>query len=318
MESLTRRAFLEKLSAATVSGIIVGGVPNAFGAGAPTPQIAFPNAPRERISVASYPFRAYIESPTNRDRDRSVPGMDLTDFPAEVVRKFNVHHIEPHSHHFRSLDSGYLASLREALEKAKVKAVNIAVDGPDSFYDAEASGRKKAIDYGKRWVDVAVAIGSPSIRTHIQGPPNSKPDVQRTAESLREVVEYGARKNVVINLENDDLVSEDAFFVVKVIEAVSHPYLRALPDFANSMLTGDADFDYRALQAMFQHAYCICHVKDGEDADDGKHVNVDLKKSFDILKASGYRGYCSMEFDAKGDPYAPTAKLIEQSIRFLS
>jgi sugar phosphate isomerase/epimerase len=318
MESLTRRAFIEKLSAVTVGGMVVGGMPNAFGTSGGEPHIACPSAPRERISVASYPFRAYIESPANHDRDHSLPGMDLTDFAAEVVKKFNVHHIEPHSHHFRSLDSAYLASFREALEKARVKAVNIAVDGSDSFYDAEPSGRMRAIAYGKRWVDVAVAIGSPSIRTHIQGPSNSKPNVQRTAESLREVVEYGAGKNVVINLENDDLVSEDAFFVVKVIEAVDHPYLHALPDFANSMLTGDADFNYRSLQAMFQHAYCICHVKDGEDTDDGKHVNIDLKKSFDILKSSGYRGYCSMEFDAKGNPYAPTANLIEQSIRYLS
>jgi sugar phosphate isomerase/epimerase len=318
MDLRTRRAFLEKLSAVTVGGMVMGRMPNAFGAGRPEPHIAFPSEPRERISVASYPFRAYIESPANHDRDHRLPGMGLTDFPAEVVKKFNVHYIEPHSHHFRSLDSAYLASFREALEKAGVKAVNIAVDGHDSFYDAEAFGRKKAIAYGKRWVDVAVAIGSPSIRTHIQGPSNSKPNVQRTAESLREVVEYGAGKNVVINLENDDLVSEDAFFVVKVIEAVDHPYLHALPDFANSMLTGDADFNYRALQAMSQHAYCICHVKDGEDADDSKHVNVDLKKSFDILKSTGYRGYCSMEFDAKGDPYASTAKLIEQSIHYLS
>jgi sugar phosphate isomerase/epimerase len=102
------------------------------------------------------------------------------------------------------------------------------------------------------------------------------------------------------------------------MEDVNHPYLHALPDFANSMLSGNADFNYRALQAMFEHAYCICHVKDGEDGDDGKTVSVDLKKSFDILKASGYRGYCSMEFDAKGDPYAPTAKLIEQTLQYLS
>ena len=32
-------------------------------------------------------------------------------------------------------------------------------------------------------------------------------------EAFGEVVEYGAGKNVVINLENDDLVSEDAFFL---------------------------------------------------------------------------------------------------------
>jgi sugar phosphate isomerase/epimerase len=52
--------------------------------------------------------------------------------------------------------------------------------------------------------------------------------------------------------------------------------------------------------------------------DDGKEFNIDMKRSFDILKASRYRGYCSMEFDAPGDPYAPTAKLIEQTVQCLS
>jgi len=141
--------------------------------------------------------------------------------------------------------------------------------------------------------------------------------VQRAAKSLAEVVAYASKKNVVVNLENDDLVSEDAFFIVKVIQAVNQPFLHALPDFANSMLTGDADFNYRALEAMFQHAYNICHVKSGE-ADDGKQFNIDMKRSFGILKASGYRGYCSMEFDAPGNPYEPTAKLIEQTIQYLS
>jgi sugar phosphate isomerase/epimerase len=324
MDLLTRRAFLEKLSALTAGGIIACGVRDAFGAGqsdklaVSQPHIAFPRAPRDRISVASYPFRAYIDGPTNHERDPSLPGMDLKDFAGEVVKKFNVHNIEPHNRHFRSLDPAYLGSFREELEKTSVKVVNIAVDGQDSFYDEDSSTRKKAIAHAKKWVDIAVEIGSPSIRTHIQRPSNSVPRVQRTAESLREVAEYGAGKNVVVNLENDDLVSEDAFFVVKVTEAVNHPYLHTLPDFANSMMTGDADFNYQALQAMFQHAYCICHVKDGETDDHNKVLSIDLKKSFDILKASGYRGYCSMEFDAPGEPYGPTTRLIEQTLLYLA
>jgi sugar phosphate isomerase/epimerase len=329
MDSLTRRAFLEKLSALAASGmitsgVILSGVKNAFGAGragdpiVSRPHISFPRAPRDRISVASYPFRAYIESPTNHDRDPSLPGMDLTDFAAEVVSKFNVHNIEPHNRHFRSLDSAYLRNFRQALSKASAKVVNIAVDGPDSFYDSSPDIRNKAVVYAKKWIDVAVEIGAPSIRTHIQRASNSAPDVKRTAESLREVADYGARKNVVVSLENDDLVSEDALFIVQAIEAVNHPYLRALPDFANSMMTGDADFNYRALKAMFQHAYCICHVKDSETDDHDKLLTIDLKKSFDILKSSGYQGYCSMEFDSPGEPYTPTARLIEQTLRYLA
>jgi sugar phosphate isomerase/epimerase len=318
MDSLSRRVFLEKLSALTAGGLIAGAVPGAPANADSEPHIAFPTHPRERICVASYPFRAYIVSPDNRDRDTTLPGMNLLEFPAHVVAKFNVHNIEPHSRHFTSLQPDYLDDFKQILAKTKVHVANIAVSAVNSFYDGDAETREKAVAYAKKWVDVAVHIGSPGIRTHIAAARNSTPNVQRTAESLREVTAYAADKNIVVTLENDDLVSEDAFFLVKVIEAVNNPYLHALPDFANSMLSGDADFNYRALQAMFQHAYNICHVKDGETNDDDKQFNVDLKKSFDILKTSNYRGYCSMEFDAPGDPYGPTSKLIEQTIKYLS
>jgi sugar phosphate isomerase/epimerase len=318
MNSLNRRTFLQTLTTLAAGNLLSSTTPKAFATVNAEPHISFPTAPRDRISVASYPFRAYIESPGNRDRNASLPAMDLLQFPAEVVKKFGVHNIEPHSRHFRSLDSAYLAQFREALDKANAKVVNIAVSIQESFYDADAAARGKAIASAKKWVGVAVSIGSPGIRTHIHTAPNSPPNLERTVASLREVVNYSADKNVVVTLENDDLVSEDAFFLVKVIEGVNHPYLRALPDFANSMLTGDADINYRALRAMFQHAYNICHVKDGEADDNGKQFNIDLEKSFGILKASGFRGYCSMEFDAPGDPYAATTELIEQTIRHLS
>jgi sugar phosphate isomerase/epimerase len=318
MGSLSRRVFLERLSALTAGGLIAGGVSGAPADADPEPHIPFPTHPRERISVASYPFRAYIVSPDNRDRDTTLPGMNLLEFPAHVIAKFNVHNIEPHSRHFTSLQPDYLDDFQQILVKTKVHVVNIAVGAVNSFYDAEGEARDKAVAYAKKWVDVAVHIGSPGIRTHVAAARNSAPNVEQAAESLRKVIAYAADKNIVVTLENDDLVSEDAFFLVKVIEAVNNPYLHALPDFANSMLSGDADFNYRALQAMFQHAYNICHVKDGEANDDDKQFNVDLKKSFDILKTSNYRGYCSMEFDAPGDPYGPTSKLIEQTIKYLS
>ena len=127
-----------------------------------------------------------------------------------------------------------------------------------------------------------------------------------------------AAKNVVVHMENDNLVSEDAFFVVKVIEGVGSPYLHALPDFANSMMSGDADFDYRAMRAMFQHAYGICHVKDGDFDQNGKNFPIDLAKTFGILKASGYRGFCSVEYSGAGDPHGPTKKLIEESVKYLA
>lgn len=278
------------------------------------PDIKFPTATRERLAVASWPFRGYIESAKNEDRDKKLPGMDLREFAAQVKETFGVPGVEPLSAHFPSTDAAYLHSFREAIEKAGVHVVNIPVDNQHSYYDADAAVRKQAVANGKTWVDVAVILGSPSVRTSIAEAKNAKPSVDVAADEIRQLTEYAAAKNVVVNLENDNLVSEDAFFVVKVIEKVNNPYLHALPDFCNSMQSGNEKFNYEAVTAMFGRAYNICHVKDSEADEAGKIYRVDLKKSFQILQASGYRGYCSMEWEGGGEPYAGTRKLLAATL----
>ena len=65
MDLRTRRAFSRKtFSAVTVGGMVVGRMPNAFGAGRPEPPYRVSErATRAEFPSASYPFRAYIESP---------------------------------------------------------------------------------------------------------------------------------------------------------------------------------------------------------------------------------------------------------------
>jgi sugar phosphate isomerase/epimerase len=296
------------------AGHLIGTVSTPYQSG---PTLKFPIAARDRLAVASWPFRAYIQSPRNDDRDKKLPGMDLRDFAVQVKDKFGVPGVEPLSSHFPSTDAGYLHGFRETIEKSGVHVVNIPVDNQDSYFDADAAARKNAVENGKKWIDVAVLIGSPSVRTSIAAAKNAKPSVNVAAEEIRKVADYGASKNVLVNLENDNLESEDAFFIVEVVEKAQSPYLHALPDFCNSMQTGDEKFNYAAVTAMFAHAYNICHVKDSEVGDDGKVFRVDLKRSFDILKASGYRGYCSMEWEGGGDPYVGTRSLIAASLENL-
>jgi sugar phosphate isomerase/epimerase len=215
----------------------------------------FPAAARERIAIASYPFREFI---AGREDNRGVGGkMELKEFAAHADAKFNIKKIEPWSEHFRSLDKAYLEELRAA--------------------------------------------------------------VARTAESLRRVAEYGAAKNVVVNLENDNPASEDPFFLVKVIEKVNSDWLHALPDFANTLAAYEEEYAYRGIEAMFGHAYNIAHVKETEVGDGkDKIAHVDLPRTFGIAKKRGYKGYFSMEWDSLGDPYAGTAGLIEKTLQDLS
>ena len=267
------------------------------------------------MSVSSYPFREFI---AGSEHKRGNPMIALQDFAAHVVEKFGVHRIEPWSAHFPSTDPKYLATFRATVEKARAGIANIAVDGRDSPYAVNRPEREKAIAFSSQWIDVAAAIGAPSVRTNIPEAKDGKPDAGRLAESLRRVVEHAAAKNVVVHLENDNPVSEDPLFLAQVIDAVNSPWLRALPDFGNSLAAHDEAYAYRGVDAMFARAYGICHVKDGGVTDQGKTVHVDLARTFGLLKQHGYKGYCSIEYDAPGDPYKPTAALVEQTVKYLA
>ena len=317
MPAIPRRRFLQSCAgvlAASASTLIPRVLPAST-----EPNLSFPRAPHERLAVPSWPFRSYIVAPLNKwARDPKLPGMDLKDFAAMVVKRFNVRNIEPLSEHFSSTEASYLKEFRASVEKAGARVINVAADPHYSFYDSVDAQRQKAVDNGKKWIDVAAAIDSPSVRLHIAEARHVKPDAGRAAESLKRLAEYGAQKNVLVNLENDDTTTEDPFFIVQVIEKVNHPYLHALPDFCNSMLTHDQEFNNRAMDAMFKHAYNISHMKDSEVGDKGELYTVDVSKCFEIAKANGYRGYFSTEWEGKGEPMAGVQKLIEESLKNLN
>jgi sugar phosphate isomerase/epimerase len=289
-----------------------------WGAASAGPNLSFPRQPRERLAVTSWPFRSYINCPGNKAFDRGKEGFDLKEFPGVVARRFGVHNINPLSAHFSSTDQAYLAAFRESVAKAGSHVVDLGLSG-GKFYDPDASKRQAGVDYGRQWIDIAVVIGSPSVRQHVAGDPGVKPDVALAAESLGQLAEYGSKRNIVVNLENDNAVAEDPFFLTSVIEKVNSPYLRALPDFGNSLLGHDAEFNRKAVAAMLSHVFNMCHVKDTVKDKEGQVHEVDLKTMFDMAKHAGYRGYFSMEYDvASGDPFPGTERLIAETLTYLA
>jgi sugar phosphate isomerase/epimerase len=311
----TRRNFLSALALA-IGGAGAGLFPTLSEAtAASNPSIKFPSEPRQRICVASYPFREFIAGEHHKSGN---PTIDLIDFATHVVEKFKVNKIEPWSRHFPSTDPKYLKDLRKAVESAGAAIVNMTVSGKDSAYAADHDERVKAIANCKKWVDVAVALGSPSIRTNVAPAKDVKPNVKRLSESLKQIAEYASANNIVVHLENDDPVSEDPFFLVRVIKQVNSPWIRTLPDFGNTLDGHDENYAYPAIDAMFAYAYAICHVKDSIGTAQGKVVRVDLARTFGILRHHSYKGYCSIEYDAPGDPYRATASLIDTTVNYLS
>jgi len=72
------------------------------------PSLRFPAVARERIAIASYPFRDFIVGREEKAGSGSSGKMELKLFAAHVSAKFNIKKIEPWSEHFRCLEKGSL------------------------------------------------------------------------------------------------------------------------------------------------------------------------------------------------------------------
>ena len=308
--TISRRSLLRSTAAGFGGVLLAAGAQNE-------PHLKFPKAARERLAVTSWPFRAYIDAPGNSGRDSAKPGMDLIEFAAMVRKRFGVTNINPLSSHFRSTEPAYLDQLREATAKAGSHFVDLGLGGKN-FCDPDPAARAEALDYGRKWIDIARVLGSPSVRQHLHLPKGAHSDPAVAARNLGELAEYGAKKNIVVLLENDSAISEDPFFIVDVIQRANNPYLRGLPDMGNSLQGHDRTFNERAVTAMFHHAFNMAHVKDMISTKDGKEYRVDLAPLFAVAKSSGYRGYFSMEVDTNShDPYEGTQHLIDETLKYI-
>lgn len=307
MKCLTRRAFMQ--------GALLCSAGAALAAESSGPHADFPVDPRARIAVATYPFRAIIIAPGNHDRDPKKPGMDLAQFAKYIRTNFGVQGIEPMDSHFPSTDPAEIRRLRAAFDAAGVRTVDIPVDARVDLCSEDQARRDAGNAVYRHWVDIAVLLASPSIRLWIPRCADHS-DLAKAVHALEPTIDYAASRNIVVNLENDDPVTSSEARVLAAIKLAANPYLRALPDFGNSLALGDEQFNAGSVQRMFAHAWNISHVKDAEQFKDGLKT-AKLAPLFAIAKAAHYRGYYSMESDSDVDPFVDTRQLIRQSLTLI-
>lgn len=179
-DAVSRRDALRQLSLLASAASQLSGTPTR------APSVPFPKEARLRLAVASFPFQAFIDSTGNSNDGKGSRLIDIREFPALVADRFGVRNIEPHAVHLSSTDPAYLDSFRLAVDEAKSQVVNLGL-GSGYFYDADAKRRKAAINDGKRGIEIAVVIGSPSVRQHLTGAKDVTPDVVLASDSLREL-----------------------------------------------------------------------------------------------------------------------------------
>ena len=120
--------------------------------------------------------------------------------------------------------------MRAAADQAGVKFINFQLGGQMSASDPAV--RVKSIEEIKEGMRIAAALGAPSVRADVGGKTGEPLDLAVTADSYKQLVEFGSTIGVMPMPENHGGHSTDPDTLVTIMKAVD-PRVRAIVDWGN-------------------------------------------------------------------------------------
>ena len=133
--------------------------------------------------------------------------------------------------------------------------------------------------------------------------------VKLAADGLSRLTAIGAKLGLNVIVENHGGLSSNADWLVEVIKKVDHERCGTLPDFGNFRIKPGESYDsYRGMQKLLPFAKGVS-VKDRVWDDKGKQSALDYDRMLKFVHASGFRGYCGIEFGGYANLTASRKKL---------
>jgi sugar phosphate isomerase/epimerase len=202
------------------------------------------------------------------------------------------------------------------------------------FLNGSGGDIEKEIAMVKHNVDLAEALGAKCMRHDATygvkkeiPPPRGFDDVvERLAYGYREVTTYAEKKGVATSIENHGYFVQDSSRVEKLINKVGHKNFGALIDVGNFMCADENPaFAVGVIAPYAKHVHVKdFHFKSGMGINPGEgffksrggnylrgaiigHGSVPVDQCIEIIKASGYDGYLSVEFEGLEDPVKGTS-----------
>ncbi|GAB4028324.1 sugar phosphate isomerase/epimerase family protein [Spirosoma gilvum] len=316
--SQTRRQFLNQLGLAAAGVGLSSVLPTrTFADMAPT-KFNF------ELSLAEFSFFPEIMSGK----------MTNLDFPARTKKDYGINVLEYVSMFFNNkhTDQAYLKDLKQRCDDLGMKNNLIMVDGAN-IADLDAAKRQKAVEDHYAWVDAAKFLGCTAIRVNlgdsskaITGTADDPADeaAKSAADGYHKLLEYAAKQNMNVIVENHFGNSTDIDWLVGVLKAVNMPNAGLLPDFGNFCRqrskpeTNDIkgimatkclqEYDrYEGVKKMMPYAKGISAKTHKFDAN-GNETETDFRRMFKIIKDAGFKGYVGIEYEGGlMNMYNPTA-----------
>jgi len=191
----------------------------------------------------------------------------------------------------------------------------------NDFFQPEAAARAHELDKLKHGVDVAAQLGVGLLRVFSGGYREGyslDDGLGWIIDGLGAAAAYAGQHGVTLALENHGLIAGRSQQVRQIITQVNSPALRANLDTGNFLLVGqdpaEAARDLADVVALvhlkdFRHATAAdtVHVYKGLDGTaftgtvTGEGL-VDLPQVVSVLRAAGYTGWLSLEYEGGADP----------------
>ena len=178
------------------------------------------------------------------------------------------------------------------------------------MHEMDAAKHAAQLDEGRRFIDLAQALGAPYVRVfgdkYVEGVPRETM-LAHVARGLRELGDYARERRVTVVIESHgDFTDSPA--LLDVLQRADSPNVALLWDAHHTFVSGkeQPEDTVRQLGRWIRHT----HLKDSVPAEPGggrRYVltgtgEVPVRRQVEALAASGYRGYYSFEWEKRWHP----------------
>jgi sugar phosphate isomerase/epimerase len=185
----------------------------------------------------------------------------------------------------------------------------------DSDLTASAGpDRQKQKAYLAAAIETADFLNAPVIRLTLGGEKNDRAAYERAVELTSSVLPVAIARHVKLAVENHGGLSSDPAVLAEFVQHFHSPYLGVCLDFGN--FEGDPNDFEKSLGSLAPHAI-HAHAKSREFNAQGEETQIDYRMCMEALKAAGYAGAISIEYEGHGDPalgIMRTRELIEKYV----
>jgi sugar phosphate isomerase/epimerase len=232
--------------------------------------------------------------------------IDNLDFAKIAKEKFGIEAIEYVNQFFKDKgkDQAYLGEMKKRAGDLGVKSVLIMVDGEGALGDADEAKRKQAIENHYQWVEAAKFLGCHSIRVNAQSSGTYEEQIERAADGLHRLSEFGDKHGINVIVENHGGNSSNGQWLSATIKKANHPRCGTLPDFGNFRINNKEEYDrYKGVTELMPFAKAVS-AKSHDFDEQGNETHTDYEKMMKIVVDAGYHGYVGIEYEGgKVDEY---------------